>query len=357
MKIFYANLPLHLTFEINAAAILHNTALLAQMKYPAVSSQQTLNSSQTLDVSGKMQVSKEVRLLDDIYLEKLKDLSLPGDRLVVIGPDGKLKGGPPTESTPPGNGGGGYGSGGNASHKSCAGATFEWQNISGKADIYNCRLGNVGIGTTQPESNLHIQAGSPSILLKATAPETIEMRLTASNGAGRITSTHHLGIFIDADSDDTDELLTVYRNNPGTFSGPSLFTIYQNGTAELYGAFHACAVVVETLQGCDFVFEKDYALLPLTKRKELVLFNKRLLNIEPARQMEANGADLGKTTIGILQNVEEHELYLYDHDARIEALEKEIKEQKAAFEKTLAEQKKIIEEQQKLIKAMWKNDE
>lgn len=51
-----------------------------------------------------------------------------------------------------------------------------------------------------------------------------------------------------------------------------------------------------------------------------------LLNVPPAKEMQQNGADLGETTLGILQNVEEHELYLYNHDERIELLEKENKE-------------------------------
>ena len=43
------------------------------------------------------------------------------------------------------------------------------------------------------------------------------------------------------------------------------------------------------------------------------------------------------TTMGILQNVEEHEKYLYNHDERIEALEKEKEKQKALIDKLMKE--------------------
>ena len=78
--------------------------------------------------------------------------------------------------------------------------------------------------------------------------------------------------------------------------------------------------------GCDFVFENDYPLLSIKKRKEKVLPGKHLLNIAPAKVMVREGIDLGQTILGILQNVEEHELYFYNHDERIEFLEKENKE-------------------------------
>ncbi|TAL56751.1 MAG: hypothetical protein EPN85_14930 [Bacteroidetes bacterium] len=51
--------------------------------------------------------------------------------------------------------------------------------------------------------------------------------------------------------------------------------------------------------------------------------NKHLLNVQSAKEMDEKGNDIGNTAMGILQNVEEHELYLYQHDEKIKSLEDE----------------------------------
>ena len=86
------------------------------------------------------------------------------------------------------------------------------------------------------------------------------------------------------------------------------------------------------MSGCDFVFEENYSLLSLKERKPIVVQQKHLMNVASAKEMK-EGAELGKTTMGILQNVEEHEQYLYQHDDRIEKLEKENAELKIKLDK------------------------
>ena len=85
------------------------------------------------------------------------------------------------------------------------------------------------------------------------------------------------------------------------------------------------------LSGCDFVFDEDYPLLSLEKRKAIVLKQKHLLNVASAKEMQ-KGTSLGETMLGILQNVEEHEHYLYQHDDRIEKLKQENQQLKSELE-------------------------
>lgn len=99
-------------------------------------------------------------------------------------------------------------------------------------------------------------------------------------------------------------------------------TINPEYKLDVCGTIRATEVKVDLL-GCDFVFEDNYTLLPLKERKSIVLKQKHLLNVASALEMQ-EGAPLGKTMIGILQNVEEHEQYLYQQDERIEKLEQTV---------------------------------
>jgi len=205
--------------------------------------------------------------------------------------------------------------------------------------------GKTGIGTGTPSQQLHIAGISPAIkfednVIESQTTELTDFTISANNGSGRLISNQSVTIFINGDANDNNRFFRVV-DNADHFSGfeKTLFNIEENGNASLYGELHACEVVVEVLNGCDFVLEENYNLLPLKIRKEKVLLQKHLLNIKPAAEMEEKGADLGNTTMGILQNVEEHELFLYNHDERIELLEKENKEMK----KLITEMKTKIE--------------
>ncbi len=162
--------------------------------------------------------------------------------------------------------------------------------------------GFMGIGTTSPQTNLHISGGSDPEIKITNTTNASYLRLMAVNSNG------------------VNEAQIAYQD---------LLRFVTNGQvkAEINTTgIRACQFNAETLTGCDFVFENDYLLPSLKKRKEKVLPGKHLLNIAPAKVMVQEGIDLGQTMMGILQNVEEHELYFYNHDERIEFLEKENKE-------------------------------
>lgn len=100
---------------------------------------------------------------------------------------------------------------------------------------------------------------------------------------------------------------------------------------DVNGTIRAKELRIE-LGGCDFVFEENYPLLSLKERKALVLGQQHLPNVAPAEAMQ-QGAAMGETMMSILQNVEEHEMYLYQYDERIDKLEKLVLEQTGIIEK------------------------
>jgi hypothetical protein len=99
---------------------------------------------------------------------------------------------------------------------------------------------------------------------------------------------------------------------------------------DIYGKARANEIVVNT-SGADFVFDKKYALPKLSDVKAYIDKNQHLPEIPSAKEMQANGLELGKMNKRLLQKVEELTLYLIDKD------------------KQLSDQQKVNQSQQKQI--------
>ncbi len=101
---------------------------------------------------------------------------------------------------------------------------------------------------------------------------------------------------------------------------------------DVAGTIRACEIIVE-IQGCDFVFEKDYKLLSLYELEQFIKKNKHLPEIQPASEMEENGVALSKLNSKLLQKVEELTLYTIQHDKRIIEIQNQIEEIKKLINK------------------------
>lgn len=89
------------------------------------------------------------------------------------------------------------------------------------------------------------------------------------------------------------------------------------------GKIRAEEVKVEIINGPDYVFEPDYELRTLQETKEYVSENKHLPEIPSAKEMEANGIDLGDMNMRLLKKIEELTLYQIELLDRLEKLETE----------------------------------
>ncbi|MBI3501337.1 MAG: hypothetical protein HY063_06035 [Bacteroidetes bacterium] len=136
-------------------------------------------------------------------------------------------------------------------------------------------------------------------------------------------------------TNNTEQMRILTNGNVGIGTATPAYPL------EVTGTIKAKEVKV-CVSGCDFVFENNYNLLPIKHRKEKVLPQKHLFNIASASEMQ-KGQNMGEFTMGLLQNLEEHELYLYQHDERIEKLEIEntqLKTELDALKKQIDELKK-----------------
>jgi len=100
---------------------------------------------------------------------------------------------------------------------------------------------------------------------------------------------------------------------------------------DITGTVHACEVLVDNSNNCDFVFEDSYKLMPLNNLDSLIRRNKHLPNIPSAEEMVRNGVGLGEMNGKLLQKIEEQTLYIidlqkqiYDQNKKIEEIQKQL---------------------------------
>ena len=88
------------------------------------------------------------------------------------------------------------------------------------------------------------------------------------------------------------------------------------------GKIHSQEVKVTATAGADFVFHKDYSLPGLTEVEKYVREKQHLPGIAPAKEMVANGIELGEMNVKLLQKIEELTLYLIEQKKEIGDLSK-----------------------------------
>ena len=80
------------------------------------------------------------------------------------------------------------------------------------------------------------------------------------------------------------------------------------------------------MKGCDFVFDKNYNMMPWQEKELFYKTQKHLPNIDPASVMETAGLDVSKNFAGLLQNSEEDRLDITELYKRMEKVEKQNEE-------------------------------
>ncbi|NNF34751.1 MAG: hypothetical protein HKN68_11605 [Saprospiraceae bacterium] len=163
----------------------------------------------------------------------------------------------------------------------------------------------VGIGTNVTNAKLHVEksGGGGDIIFIAGTP------------AGRsITSYDNRGVAIGTDNAPPERGLLT--------QGKSFFrdtvTINRSAPADGYilsvNGDIACEEVriQNAMAWPDYVFDEEYALLPLEELEQLVLSQRHLPGIPPAAEINENGILMNDITVGLLEKIEQLFLYVFD---------------------------------------------
>lgn len=123
--------------------------------------------------------------------------------------------------------------------------------------------------------------------------------------------------------------LTLYGNNTVGIGFPTTYTAgdYRNQGYKLAvngGILCEEVKVIEDVPDADFVFEKEYKLMPLEELEAYVNEHKHLPDIQSADEFKENGYKLGDMDTKLLQKVEELTLYVIELQKQNMALKAEV---------------------------------
>ena len=98
-----------------------------------------------------------------------------------------------------------------------------------------------------------------------------------------------------------------------------------NHVAYINGGLLATNVVVDDFSNWpDYVFDRQYPLLPLQELAKYIHQHQHLPEVPSAKAIEENGVNLAEMQATLLKKIEELTLYILDQQAEIDALKKEV---------------------------------
>jgi hypothetical protein len=199
--------------------------------------------------------------------------------------------------------------------------------------------GNVGIGTPAPLEKLSVIG---NIRIQGTTGQThSELNFYRADGAkfatigqGNLSAanstfdiSHYNGNDIRFMQNGSEAMRILASGNVGIGTSTT-------GTSKLAVEGRIAAREVNVLIGNwpDYVFEKNYNLRPLAEVENYINQNKHLPEVPAAKEMEANGVNLGEMNMLLLKKVEELTLYLIDQNEKLEMQRREVQKLKSELQ-------------------------
>ncbi len=207
---------------------------------------------------------------------------------------------------------------------------FNWRGGGPTPFFIQGSNGNVGINSTSPYQKLTVNGvlGIYGSGLDGSALQHTSIYSDVSNG-----------LLIEAPKTSSGTKLDISFNWRGGGTVPFIIKASNSyiglGTANpdekltVKGKVHAEEVRVDlSVPGPDYVFEKDYDLLPLKDLEAYVTSNKHLPEVPSSSEMMEKGLELKEMNLLLLKKVEELTLHLIEANKKIDGLSEEVKELK-----------------------------
>jgi hypothetical protein len=205
----------------------------------------------------------------------------------------------------------------------------QFQGTSGTPILTIQGGGNVGIGTTSPQSIFNIQQSAGGELMFSDGyggagnyRNSIKNIHVGSNDAAANKMQFYVG---DGTATGQNEALTLLGNGSvgiGTTAPEAAFKLSVNGT------IRSKEIKVQATWS-DYVFDKEYQLKPITEVDAYIKKNHHLPDVPSAAEVEKNGVNLGETSSLLLKKIEELTIYLIEKDKQL----KELNDRVIALEK------------------------
>lgn len=197
-------------------------------------------------------------------------------------------------------------------------------------------IGNVGIGTINPTTQLHTTGG---VRFAGLTSDSTQNRVLVSDTSGRlyyrnVSSLNNRWIYNNGTLYDSVDNIALGTSNPYNYklavNGTAIFTKAKVKTANTWP---------------DYVFKKGYVLTGLPELERYLEKYHHLPGIASEQEVQKYGIDLGDHAAGLLQKVEELTLYLIEKDKAITAQQQQLAAQTAQ----MADQKARIDDLQRQI--------
>ena len=181
--------------------------------------------------------------------------------------------------------------------------------------------GQVRIQNTLVLKNITIGCNVDSLVsidlngnVKSIAPSRILVNTTTSNNAG---TANFLSKF---SSGNNIVNSSIYDNGTAVGIGTTSTGPYKLAVEGIIGARKI--KVTQSSPWADYVFNEEYALIPLLELENYIKNNNHLPEMPSAKEVRENGIDVGDTQVLLLKKIEELTLYIIDQQKRIDRLEK-----------------------------------
>ncbi|WP_420385818.1 hypothetical protein [Roseivirga sp.] len=233
---------------------------------------------------------------------------------------------------------------------------FKNVNATGSQELMTLKSnGRLGIGTTTPASMMDIFGGATGDVVLRLEADSDNAGSEADNPRIEMYQDNkliyaHLGF--NEDTPTTANIFQISMGSPRGFIRDALsinpydgnigigniapeHRLDVNGTSRFIGKMivdndiESKKVKVTATPGSvpDYVFKAGYELRSLSELESFIKENSHLPNIPNAKEVEANGQDVGEMQLKLLEKIEELTLYVIEQNKEVNVLKKTIKKQ------------------------------